>query len=95
MPLRGSGAHPLLMARQANLNAKMRPRRRRELGLEALDHLWRLHQPEPGSRLTKFRRAFAKVEADARDIGIADDVFEAWADALRFVCDDRDDAEPF
>ena len=95
MPLRGSGAHPLLMARQAAANANMRPRRRRELGLAACEHLWRLYEPPPGSRLTLFRRAFAKVETSAKDVGVADDVFEAWADALRFQVDDRDDDEPW
>ena len=73
----------------------MRPRRRRELGLEALDVLWRIINRPPGSRLTKFRAAFKKVQAAAEDIGIADDVFGEWADALRFVCDDRDDDVPW
>ena len=63
----------------------MRPRRRRELGLQALDVLWRLHAPPPGSRLQAFRVAFRKVQAAATDIGISADVFEQWADALRFV----------
>ena len=95
MGRRGGYTNPLLMAREAAANPNMRPRRRRELGLEALDHLWRLYQPAPGSRLGKFRTAFAKVEAAAADIGIADDVFEAWAAQLLFVCDDRDDAVPW
>ena len=30
--------------------------------------------------------AFAKVQAAAEDIGVADEVFAAWADALRFQC---------
>ena len=50
-------------------------------------------RPAPG--LGKFRAAFRKVEAAAADIGIGADVFEAWADGLRFVCDDRDDEVPW
>ena len=82
-------------ARQAAANANMRPQRRREVGLQALDRLWAIHQPEPGSRLAKFRAAFAKVQTDAADIGIAGDVFDEWADALRFAVDDRDDETPW
>jgi hypothetical protein len=95
MGRRGDGGNVLLMAREAAANPRVRPRRRRELGLQALDVLWGIHQPPAGSRLGKFRTAFAKVEAAAADIGIGDDVFEQWADALRFVCDDRDDAVPW
>ena len=95
MGRRGDGGNALLMAREASLNATMRPRRRRELGLEALDCLWGIHQPPAGSRLQAFRVAFKRVEAGAKDIGIAPDVFEQWADALRFVCDDRDDDVPW
>ena len=55
MGRRGDGGNVLLMAREAVGNPKMRPRRRRELGLQALDYLWRMHAPAPGSRLQAFR----------------------------------------
>ena len=95
MGRRGDGGNPLLMAREAAANANMRPRRCRELGLQALDCLWGIHAPAPGSRLQAFRVAFRKVQAAAADLGISPDIFESWADALLFEVADCDDDLPW
>ena len=96
MGRRGDGGNPLLMARKRPRNPNMRPRRRREIGLQALDELWRLYQPPPGSRLREIPLAFRKVEAAARDIGIARRRFRGRGRTRCCSgCDDRDDAVPW
>jgi hypothetical protein len=80
----------LLIARNAMSNERMRPRRRLEIHLNALDRLWHIYKPPDGSRLKKFKAAYLKVARAAVELGVSQMVFDLWSDRLLFDCDDRD-----
>ena len=95
MGRRGDGGNVLLIAREAVGNPNMRPRRRREVGLQALDCLWGLHAPAPGTRLQAFRVAFRKVQAAAEEHRNRRRRSASGPTRYGFTVDDRDDFTPW
>jgi hypothetical protein len=83
------------LALVASCNPNIRPRRKREVQLAALNAAWSRLQPPPGSRYKAFGKAYLRCAEIGRDLGIDSGLFDEWGQQLRFDVDDRDmDVDP-